>query len=149
MKVRDLFGDKVRPVHTIARNRNVADALNLMAEQRATALIVTDNDQPVGIFTERDVFRYFLHDQTSALSEISLPKAMSDKLIAAVPEDDLGEVMSMMIKADIKHLPILEAENITRMLTMNDLIEYRIESLSNEINQLQDYIEDLHEAGKD
>ena len=149
MKVRDLIGEKIRPVHIIACDRSVDEALSQMAEQKTSALIVTEDDQPVGIFAERDVFRYFLKDKTSALSEIGLRKAMTGKLIAAVPEDDVGEIMTMMIKADIKHLPIMEEKNITRMLTLNDLIEYRIKSLTNEINQLQDYIEDLHEAGRD
>ncbi len=149
MKVRDLFGEKIRPVHTIDCDRSVDDALSQMLEQKTSALIVTVDDQPVGIFAERDVFRYFVKDRTSALSEISLHKAMTDKLVAAVPEDDVGEIMTMMIKADIKHLPIMEEQKITRMLTLNDLIQYWIESLTNEINQLQDYIEDLHEAGRD
>ena len=149
MKVRDLFGEKIRPVHTIDCDRSVDEALSQMVEQKTSALIVTVDDQPVGIFAERDVFRYFVKDRTSALSEIGLHKAMTDKLVAAVPEDDVGEIMTMMIKADIKHLPIMEEQKITRMLTLNDLIQYWIESLTNEINQLQDYIEDLHEAGRD
>ena len=149
MKVCDLFGDKIRPVHTIARGRSVDDALSQMAEQKAGALIVTEDDRPVGIFTERDLFRYFLYHKARALSEISLHQAMTDKLIAAEPEDEVAEVLTMMLKADMTHLPIMEDKHITRMLTLNDLIEYRVDSLSNEINRLQDYIEDLHEAGRD
>jgi CBS domain-containing protein len=149
MKVRALLREKARPVHTIASNQSVDDAINLMTAKQASALIVTENDQPVGIFAERDVFRYYLRDRSAALSEIALQNAMTDKLIVAEAEDDVSRVMAIMIKADIKHLPIIEEKKIIGMLKLNDLIEQQIESFTHEIHQLKDYIEDLHEAGRD
>jgi IMP dehydrogenase len=136
-------------VHKIDGNRSVDDAVHLMADKSASALIVTENERPIGIFAERDIFRSYLRDKTTALSDIPLQTAMTDKLIVAEPEDDVSRVMSVMIKADIKHLPIMEEKQITRMLTLNDLIEHQIESLTDEIHQLKDYIDDLHEAGRD
>ncbi|MCP4630908.1 MAG: CBS domain-containing protein [bacterium] len=92
MKVRDLFKEKIRPVHTIAGHRSVENAIDLMTGKQATALIVTKNEEPIGIFTDRDVFRCYQRNK--------------------------------------KRL-------------------YLIESLYDEIYQLKDYIEDLHEAGRD
>lgn len=149
MKVQDLLTKKNRPVHTIAGNRSVDDAISLMTGQKASALIVMENDQPVGIFAERDVFRFYLRDKRAALSETGLKNAMTHKLIAADPEDELSHVMALMIKADIKHLPVIEEKKIIGILTLNDLIEHQIESLTDEIHQLKNYIEDLHEAGRD
>lgn len=149
MKVKSLLKEKSRPVLTITSNRTVDDAVNLMTGKKASALIVMKNYQPVGIFAERDVFRYYLRDKTTALSEITLQNAMTDKLIAADPEDDVDRVMAIMIKADIKHLPVIKGKNIIGLLTLNDLIEHQIESLTAEIHQLKDYIDDLHEAGRD
>ncbi|MBW2430682.1 MAG: CBS domain-containing protein [Deltaproteobacteria bacterium] len=149
MKVYALLREKARPVHTIASNQSVDDAINLMTAKKASALIVMEDDQPVGIFAERDVFRYYLRDRSAALSEIALQKAMTDKLIVAEAEDDVSRVMAIMIKADIKHLPIIDKKKIIGMLKLNDLIEHQIESFTDEINQLKDYIEDLHEAGRD
>jgi IMP dehydrogenase len=149
MKVYALLREKARPVHTIASNQSVDDAINLMTAKKASALIVMEDDQPVGIFAERDVFRYYLRDRSAALSERALQKAMTDKLIVAEAEDDVSRVMAIMIKADIKHLPIIDKKKIIGMLKLNDLIEHQIESFTDEINQLKDYIEDLHEAGRD
>jgi CBS domain-containing protein len=138
MKVQILLREKCRPVHTIASNQSVDDAINLMTAKKVSALIVTENDQPVGIFAERDVFRYYLRDKTAALSEIKLQNAMTEKLIAAEPEDDISRVIAIMIKSDIKHLPIIDVKKIIGMLRLNDLIEYQIESLTDEIHQLKD-----------
>jgi IMP dehydrogenase len=149
MKVQALLGKKIRVVHTMAGNRSVDDAINLMTAKKAGALIVTQNDQPVGIFAERDVFRYYRKDKAAALSEIALCHAMTDKLIAAHPEDEVSRVIAVMIKADIRHMPIMEDKKIIGMLTLNDLIEQQFESFNDEIHRLQDYIEDLHEAGRD
>jgi len=149
MKVQDLLADKNRPVHTIDGNRSVDDAITFMADVKASALVVAKNDQPVGIFTERDVFRYYLRDKSTALSGIPLGNAMTDRLIAARPDDEVGRVISMMVKADIRHLPVIEEKQIVGMLTLNDLIEHQLESLTAEVHQLKDYIDDLHEAGID
>jgi signal-transduction protein with cAMP-binding, CBS, and nucleotidyltransferase domain len=57
--------------------------------------------------------------------------------------------MAMMIKSDIKHLPVIEEKKILGMLTLNDLIEQQIGSLTDEIRHLKNYIDDLHDAGRD
>ena len=67
----------------------------------------------------------------------------------ADPEDKLSQVLALMIKADIRHLPVIEEKKVIGMLTLNDLIEHQIDSLTDEIHQLKEYIEDLHEAGRD
>ena len=149
MKVRDLFGEKIRPVHTIAGHRSVDNAIDFMAAKQATALIVTQMEEPIGIFTDRDVFRCYQRNPDTALSEIAVQNAMTDKLIAAKPEDDISRVMAIMIKADIRHMPVIEENEFFGLLTLNDLTEQQIELLSEEIHQLKDYIDDLHEAGRD
>ena len=149
MKVQDIFAEKNRPVYTITGNRSVDDAINLMADEKTSALVVMENNQPVGIFAERDVFRYYLRSKSTALSGIALRNAMTDRLIAAGPEDEVSRVIAIMVKAYIRHLPVIEEKKIIGMLTLNDLIEYQIESLTDEIHQLKDYIDDLHEAERD
>ena len=149
MKVYDLLREKGRPVYTIASYQSVEDAVNLMSGKKVSALIVTENDQPIGIFAERDVFRYYLRDKTTALSEIPLQNAMTVKLIVAEPEDDISRILAIMIKADIKHLPVIKDRKLIGLLTLNDLIQHQIDLLTDEIHQLKDYIDDLHDAGRD
>ena len=148
MEVLALLKDKARRVHTIASNQTVEDAICLMASGKVSMLLVMENDQPAGIFSERDVFHTYLRNKSTAFSEIILGNAMTRNLMVAEPEDAVTAVIARMIKADITHLPVMEEKRIVGMLTLKDLMEHQIEMLTDEIHQLKDYIADLHDAGQ-
>jgi len=149
LEVLALLKDKARAVYTIASNQTVENAICLMASGKVRALLVTENDQPVGIFSERDVFHTYLRNKSIPFSEIVLENAMTRDLMVAEPEDAITVVMARMIKSDTRHLPLMEEKSIIGLLTLKDLMVHQIESLSDEINQLRDYVDDLHEAGQD
>jgi CBS domain-containing protein len=149
MDVLAILKQKSRPVYTVTIDKSVDDAINLMAAEKVSALIVTDKGQPVGIFSERDVFRYHLLDTKSAFSDIEIKSAMTGRLISAESTDDISDLITVMIKSDLEHLAVIEDNNILGLLELKDLVEFQIESLTDEIHQLKDYIDDLHEAGQD
>jgi IMP dehydrogenase len=149
MKVHELLSQKSRPVYTLSSNQTVDDAINLMTAKKVSALVITEADHPVGIFAERDVFRAHIKDKTAAFSDIRLKDAMTPRLFVAKTEDEISSVMSMMIKADIKHMPVMKENQIIGILTINDLIEHQIDMLTDELHQLGEYIEALHHAGQD
>jgi len=149
LEVLALLKDKARTVYAIASNQTVEDAIRLMASGKVSALLVTENDQPVGIFSERDVFHTYLRNKSIPFSEIVLENAMTRDLMVAEPEDAVTVVIARMIKSDTRHLPLMEEKSIIGLLTLRDLMVHQIESLSDEINQLRDYIDDLHDAGQD
>ena len=149
MDVLAILKQKSRPVYTVTINKSVDDAINLMAAEKVSALIVTDKEQPVGIFSERDVFRYYLLDTKNAFPDIEIKSAMTGRLISAESTDDISDLITVMIKSDLEHLAVIEDHQILGLLTLKDLVEFQIESLTDEIHQLKDYIDDLHEAGQD
>ena len=138
-----------RPVYTITGDHCVDDAVKLMAAKKTRALIVTADDKPAGIFTEKDVCRCYQQTRNSALSEIKLNRVITREFIAAKPTDNLTAVINRMINSDIYHLPLIENDKIIGMLALKDLVEFQMESLTEEIHQLKEYIQDLHEAGQD
>ena len=148
MEVLALLKDKSRTVHTIASNQSVEDAICLMAGGKASALLVTENDRPAGIFCKRDVYHTYLRMKSTAFSEIALEDAMTRNLVVAEPRDTITEVIARMIKANITHLPVVEEKRIVGMLSLVDLMEYQIEALGEENLQLKEYIADLHDAGQ-
>jgi len=149
LEVLALLKDKARRLHTIASSQTVEDAICLMANVKVSALVVTENGQPAGIFSERDALHSYLRNKSKAFSEIILENAMTRNLMVAEPKDAITAVMARMIKADITHLPLIEQKKIVGMLTLKDLMKHQIDSLTDEIHQLKDYIADLHEAGQD
>lgn len=149
MDVRTILKQNPRPEYKITGGQSVADAIKLMTAKKASVLIVTDDDNPTGIFTERDVLRYYQQAKNSAPSEIKLNNVITHEFIAAKSTDTITAAIAMMIKADIYHLPVIENKKIIGVLTLRDLFEFQIESLTAEIHHLKDYIEDMHEAGQD
>jgi CBS domain-containing protein len=149
LEVLALLKDKARKVLTIASNQTVDDAICLMAAGKVSALIVMENDQPAGIFSEGDVFKSVLKNKSAAFSEIRIEDAMTPNLLLAEPQDSITTVLDKMMAADIAHLSVIEDNKIVGILTIRDLMEHQIASLTDEINQLEDYIADLHEAGQD
>ena len=149
MEVLALLKDKARRLHTIASSQTVEDAICLMANVKVSVLIVTENGQPAGIFSKEDVFKSLLKNNSAAFSEIKLENAMTRNLLLAEPKDPIMAVLDKMVEAGITHLPVIEEKKIVGMLTLKDLMKHQIDSLTDEIHQLKNYIADLHEAGQD
>ena len=149
MEVLALLKDNARRVYTIASSQTVEDAIYLMAGRKVSALLVTENDQPAGIFSEEDLFKSLLEKKSAAFSEIKLETAMTRNLLLAKPEDPIGAVLSKMVVADINYLPVIEEKKIIGILTLKNMMKHQIDALIDEIHQLKDYIADLHEAGQD
>lgn len=149
MRVRDAIKQKRRPIHTISAEKSAEDAIVQMTERQTSAIIVMDGDRPVGIFTERDVLRCHVAWRHRRFREMPLTEAMTGQLIVARPEDLVSSAMAMMIKADIRHLPVVEDGRIAAMLTISDLVKHHVGELTAELHYLQEYITDLHDAVQD
>ena len=149
MRVRDVIAQKRRPVHTIAAEQTAEDAIVEMTKRQTSALIVMEGDRPVGIFTERDVLRCHVTWRHRRFKEMPLTEAMTGDLIVSRPDDLVSSAMAMMIKADIRHLPVVEAGRIAAMLTISDLVKHHVGELTAELHYLQEYITDLHDAVQD
>ena len=149
MRVQDVMKQKSRVVHTIAATQTVEDAIVRMTEQKTSALIVMDGDMPAGIFTERDVLRCHVAWRDRLFRQMPLSEAMTADLIVARPDDLVSSAMAMMIKADIRHLPVVENQRIAVMLTISDLVKHHVGELTAELHYLQEYITDLHDAVQD
>ena len=149
MQVHALMSRIGRPVYAIAGHQSVGEAVQLMTAKKVSALVVTESDKPIGMFAGRDVYRLYVRDRIGEILNIPVKDAMTHKLIAASPQDDIDALVALMIKSDIKHLPVMEDDGLIGMLTLNDLIEYQIENLAAEIRHLREYIADLHDAGQD
>ena len=149
MKVETLLQEKGLKIYSIPSTASVEDAIDEMAKNNISALVVMEGRRPVGIFAERDVLRCHLQDRTAAFSNIKVKAAMSDRLIVAETGDDISTAMAMMIKADIRHLPVIKNQSLIGMLTISDLVKHQIGTLTAELHYLQDYITDLQEADID
>jgi IMP dehydrogenase len=149
MPIQDLLEQHSRNAAMIASTLSVEDAINLMTEKDLSALIVMESDRPVGIFTERDVLLSYVKFEGKPFSAIKLKSAMTNRMIVAKPEDDIDSTICLMIQSGIRHIPVVEKSKITSVLNICDLAHHQVGNLSTELHYLEEYLDDLHEAGRD
>jgi CBS domain-containing protein len=120
-------------VHTIAPSTSVLDALRLMADKDIGALVVTEDDAIVGIFTERDYARKIaLLGRTSAVRFVR-------------PEQTSEHCMQIMSTGRLRHLPVVDSnEKLVGMISIGDLVKDIISEQKFIIEQLEQYITGSH-----
>lgn len=149
MKVKDLLEDCSRSFHSIEQDQTVGQALKIMSGYNVSALVVMTEDESQGIFTERDLVRCHIIFTDKNINEILIKEVMTSKLIVAEPEDTIEDAMGMMIKAKIRHLPVVSSGKIKGMLCLEDLVKKHVSVLNKELHYLKDYISDLQDAAHD
>jgi signal-transduction protein with cAMP-binding, CBS, and nucleotidyltransferase domain len=149
MKVKVLLEEYSGHFHTIEQDETVEQALKLMSGYSVSALVVMTGEVSQGIFTERDLVRCHIIFSDKEIKEILVKDVMTSKLIVAEPEDTIEDAMGMMIKAKIRHLPVVEDGQIKGMLSLEDLVKKHVGVLTQELHYLKDYISDLQDAAHD
>jgi CBS domain-containing protein len=149
MKLQEFLNGEVRGFFSLDASQTAEDAIRLMTKKQVGCVLVTEDDQPVGIFTERDVLHCYVRCQEKPYNEIPLKQAMTNKLIVGRPEDDLEQTISLMVQADIRHLPIVEGQNVVDVIYICDLLHHQMGTLNTEIRYLEEYLKDLQSAVTD
>jgi IMP dehydrogenase len=149
MKVKDLLEECAGHFHTIEPDQNVEQALKQMSGYNVSALVLMDGEVSQGIFTERDLVRCHIIFPGKNIKDILVKDVMTSKLIVAEPDDTIEDAMKMMIKAKIRHLPVVSDGRIKGMLSLEDLVRKHVGDLTKELHYLKDYISVLQDAGND
>ncbi len=141
MKVKNLLESKGKDVVSIDAASSVEDAIRVMNGRKISAVMVTDHCDNVGIFTERDVVRcYVSKEGGKKFRDIAVKDAMTTDLIVAKMDDDLNQVMAVMVEKNIRHLPVIDGKDVVGMLSIRDIIQTQVGTLTSEIHYLKDYI---------
>jgi CBS domain-containing protein len=122
MKVKGLLESKGKEIVAINAGNSVEDAIRLMHSKKVSAVLVNENEKTVGIFTERDVVRSYVSKNGKRFREIPLKDAMTVDLITAGQEDNVGDIMAIMVRNNIRHLPVMENGSVIGMLSIRDVI---------------------------
>ena len=146
MRVKDALTNQHRAVISLADCNTVADAIDKLRSTGASALIVTKGARPTGIFTSSDIIRAGVESSDKPIADIPLKEAMTAELISVETEDNIAGAIEAMLRAGIHHMPVNEDGQIIAILPVNDLAAQHIENLESEIDHLNEYIHQLHDA---
>lgn len=139
--LRQLLADKsATPLVTVAPDKPVFDALQVMADCNVGAVLVVDGDRLVGIFSERDYARKVIL-RGKASKEILVRDIMSDKVLYVTPDETIDECMAIMTEKHFRHLPVLgENGKIVGIVSIGDVVKETISHQQFIIGQLEKYI---------
>lgn len=138
-KVADVLLRKGSNITTVSPGTTVLEALNIMADQNIGSVMVLDNGHYVGIVTERDYSRKVALKGKSSTDTV-VKEIMSADLPRVTPNDSVDYCMQLMSDKNIRYLPVFDGEQVTGIISINDLVKETILSQQETITQLKDYL---------
>ena len=139
--VKDVLYAKSQNIFTIDEQKSIADAITQMMERAVGSLIVTSEGVPVGMFTERDVLKVWKGEPGEfKFKDIPVSKGMTKDPIVVSPKDDNDYIMSIMTKNRIRHLPVVEDNQVVGMISIRDVVRAQVTNLKVENHYLKEYI---------
>jgi len=137
--VRSLLRQKGQTVWSIPPEATVYDAIEQMADKKIGALVVMRAGRLDGIVTERDYARKVIlkgkHSRETLVRDI-----MTEQVLFVTPSQLIDECMRLMTSRRVRHLLVLEGENVVGIVSMGDLVNWIIASHEQTIQHLQNYI---------
>src|SRR5512142_3046985 len=138
--VRKILDEKAeQKIYTIPANATVFAALQVMCEGNTGAVLVTEGEKIVGIFTERDYAREGEVKGRSAKDTI-VADVMTSQMVLIKPETTLEECAELMGKYHVRHLPVLEKEHVVGIVSIRRLAEALLADQRGAIVKLGSYI---------
>jgi len=139
-KVSDILKRKGGNVVTIHADTTVLDALKLMAEKNIGSVVIEEDDEYLGMVTERDYARKVILLGRSS-SETPVREIMTTGLPRIVPESSIETCMHIMSESNIRYLPVFQADQMCGIISINDLVTETILSHLETIEHLKTYIQ--------
>jgi CBS domain-containing protein len=128
-----------RRILSIAPDRTVFEALEMLADHDIGALLVCDGDHLFGMLSERDYARKCaLMGHTS--KETPVAEIMTSPVRSVTPEHTVDECLSIMTDHRFRHLPVLERDKVIGLVSIGDLVKWVIHSQQQAIGTLESYI---------
>jgi signal-transduction protein with cAMP-binding, CBS, and nucleotidyltransferase domain len=137
--VRDIIRRKGSDIWSIAPDATVYDALQLMAEKGAGALLVMSGKEVNGILSERDCVRKVdLKGQTSRVTKVS--EIMTSEVVSVQVTEKLEDCMATMLDKNIRHLPVYEDTQLLGLISVRDVLREVVDVQKSLIAQLERFI---------
>ena len=140
MHVERILALKGYDVISVTTNETIGVAANILSENRIGAILVRDDDGFVrGVLSERDIVRG-LADLGSRCLETGVVELMTRDVVFCGPEDDIDTIMAIMTDRRIRHLPVMRENQLLGIISIGDVVKFRIEEIKSEADAMRQYI---------
>ena len=139
LSVRQMLSEKGSAVVSITPNTSVFDALKVMSEKNIGAVLVMEEEELLGIFSERDYARkVILAGRSSKSTEVQ--ELMTSKVYCIDPSRTIQDVMELMNDRRFRHVPVMENERVIGVLSSGDVMRGVVAEQKNTIDSLESYL---------
>jgi CBS domain-containing protein len=141
MKISDVLRAKGSGVITIKPDETVSGLLDLLAEHRIGAVVVSgDGSRVDGIVSERDIVRH-LHTSGPDVLSSAVSQIMTSDVTTGTADQDIADLAGTMTEERVRHVPIVDADRrLIAIVSIGDIVKHRLSELQSERDQLRDYI---------
>ena len=140
MKVEHILQSKGADVFAVSGATTVKEAVDLLGEKNIGAVVVKDGAGAVsGILSERDVVRRLKSEGAGVLAR-PVSDCMTKAPITCTRETSLDELMGLMTRKRIRHVPVVENGALVGMVSIGDVVKRKIDEIESEAAALKEYI---------
>ena len=140
MTIAAVLRGKGSRVETIAAGASLFDAVQTLGEKRIGALPVIEDGRIVGIVSERDVI-YCLRNEGRTALDWPVSRAMNSPAVTVDSRTDVLTALALITQRRIRHLPVVEQGQIRGIVSIGDLVKYRMDSIEAEAEAMRAYIQ--------
>jgi len=140
MNIGTILNHKGHAVTSVAPRTRITDLVATLAEHRIGAVLVRDAaGQVLGIVSERDVVRFLARDGAAVL-DMTAAQLMTTVLHTVTPASTLVQAMTEMTENRVRHLPVLDHEELVGMVSIGDVVLARLEEQARDVDDLKAYV---------
>lgn len=139
--IRDILVRKGTDIVSVHPSMTVLEAAALMNERGIGGVLVLDNGQLAGIFSERDIMRRVVAARRDPATTI-VGDVMTTNVVTTTIEVTIAECRATMTSRRIRHLPVLSGDGIVGLITTGDILAFEVDMQEVQINALQSYVFD-------
>lgn len=140
MNVNDILKHKGTQIYSVNEAAPLREAIQILNRRNIGVVMVTNEAGDLsGILSERDIVRRSLAQETGFRDE-KVTKSMTKNVLTVTPATTVDQVMEIMTKSRIRHVPVLEDSTLVGLVSIGDVVKRKIEEAEHEAEEMREYI---------
>jgi len=139
MTVRAILDSKGHHITSVEPDAKLSAAIKMLSERRIGAVLVMSQGRMEGILSERDIVRV-IGERGAGVMEEPVSGVMTRKVVSCREKDTVSEIMETMTNGKFRHLPVVEDGKVVGLISIGDVVKWRVSEYEREQEALRDYI---------
>jgi CBS domain-containing protein len=139
MTVRAILDSKGHQIQSVEPDAKLSAAIKVLAERKIGAVLVMSQGRMEGILSERDIVRV-LGERGARVLDEPVSAVMTRKVVSCRESDTVSAIMEMMTLGKFRHLPVVEDSKVVGLISIGDIVKWRLREFETEQEALRDYI---------